>query len=66
VAGKRKKSAGKPRVVRGATKKGRRLPRFSRAELLFSAKSFAAAMLAMYLASRAGHAEGATADQPAA
>ncbi|CAN7225302.1 FUSC family protein [Variovorax paradoxus] len=31
-----------------------RLPRFSRAELLFSAKSFAAAMLAMYLASRAG------------
>ena len=31
-----------------------RLPRFSRAEILFSAKSFAAAMLAMYLASRAG------------
>lgn len=31
-----------------------RLPRFSRAELLFSGKSFAAAMLAMYLASRAG------------
>ena len=30
------------------------LPRFSRAELLFSAKSFAAAMLAMYLANRAG------------
>lgn len=30
------------------------LPRFSRAEILFSAKSFAAAMLAMYLASRAG------------
>ncbi|AVQ82138.1 MULTISPECIES: FUSC family protein [unclassified Variovorax] len=30
------------------------LPRFSRAELLFSAKSFVAAMLAMYLASRAG------------
>ncbi|KLN54194.1 FUSC family protein [Variovorax paradoxus] len=30
------------------------LPRFSRAELLFSSKSFAAAMLAMYLASRAG------------
>ena len=30
------------------------LPRFSRAELLFSAKSFAAAMLAMYIASRAG------------
>lgn len=30
------------------------LPRFTRAELLFSAKSFAAAMLAMYLASRAG------------
>lgn len=30
------------------------LPRFSRAELLFSGKSFAAAMLAMYLASRAG------------
>ncbi len=31
-----------------------RLPRFSRAELLFSGKSIAAAMLAMYLASRAG------------
>lgn len=31
-----------------------RLPRFSRAELLFSGKSFVAAMLAMYLASRAG------------
>ncbi|MCR6477953.1 FUSC family protein [Variovorax sp. ZS18.2.2] len=31
-----------------------RLPRFSRAEFLFSGKSFAAAMLAMYLASRAG------------
>ncbi|QNK71171.1 FUSC family protein [Variovorax sp. PAMC26660] len=31
-----------------------RLPRFSRAELLFSGKCFAAAMLAMYLASRAG------------
>lgn len=31
-----------------------RLPRFSRAELVFSGKSFAAAMLAMYLASRAG------------
>jgi uncharacterized membrane protein YccC len=31
-----------------------RLPRFTRAELLFSVKSFAAAMLAMYLASRAG------------
>lgn len=30
------------------------LPRFTRAELLFSGKSFAAAMLAMYLASRAG------------
>jgi uncharacterized membrane protein YccC len=30
------------------------LPRYSRAELLFSGKSFAAAMLAMYLASRAG------------
>jgi uncharacterized membrane protein YccC len=30
------------------------LPRFTRAEILFSAKSFAAAMLAMYLASRAG------------
>jgi uncharacterized membrane protein YccC len=30
------------------------LARFSRAELLFSAKSFAAAMLAMYVASRAG------------
>jgi uncharacterized membrane protein YccC len=30
------------------------LPRFTRAEFLFSAKSFAAAMLAMYLASRAG------------
>jgi uncharacterized membrane protein YccC len=30
------------------------LPRFSRAEILFSAKSFAAAMLAMYIASRAG------------
>jgi len=30
------------------------LPRFTRAELLFSAKSFGAAMLAMYLASRAG------------
>ena len=30
------------------------LPRASRAELLFSAKSFAAAMLAMYIASRAG------------
>lgn len=30
------------------------LPRVSRAELLFSAKSFAAAMLAMYIASRAG------------
>ena len=30
------------------------LPRFSRAEVLFSAKSFAAAMLAMYIASRAG------------
>ncbi|RIX81238.1 FUSC family protein [Acidovorax cavernicola] len=30
------------------------LPRFTRAELLFSVKSFAAAMLAMYLASRAG------------
>ena len=30
------------------------LPRFSRAEILFSSKSFAAAMLAMYLASRAG------------
>lgn len=30
------------------------LPRFSRAEILFSVKSFAAAMLAMYLASRAG------------
>ena len=30
------------------------LPRFSRAELLFSAKSFAAAMLAMYIANRAG------------
>jgi uncharacterized membrane protein YccC len=29
-------------------------PRFSRAELLFSGKSFGAAMLAMYLASRAG------------
>jgi len=33
---------------------GLSLPRFSRAELLFSGKSFAAAMLAMYLASRAG------------
>ncbi|MFT4190567.1 MAG: FUSC family protein [Comamonas sp.] len=31
-----------------------RLPRFTRAELLFSAKSFAAAMLAVYLANRAG------------
>ena len=31
-----------------------KLPRFSRAELVFSAKSFAAAMLAMYIASRAG------------
>ena len=30
------------------------LPRFTRAELLFSAKSFAAAMLAMYIASRSG------------
>jgi uncharacterized membrane protein YccC len=30
------------------------LPRFSRAEIVFSTKSFAAAMLAMYLASRAG------------
>ncbi|HEY8977923.1 MAG TPA: FUSC family protein, partial [Burkholderiaceae bacterium] len=30
------------------------LPRVSRAELLFSAKSFAAAMLAMFVASRAG------------
>jgi uncharacterized membrane protein YccC len=30
------------------------LPRFTRAEILFSTKSFAAAMLAMYLASRAG------------
>ena len=30
------------------------LPRFSRAELLFSAKSFSAAMLAMYIANRAG------------
>ena len=30
------------------------LPRFSRAEILFSTKSFAAAMLAMYVASRAG------------
>ena len=30
------------------------LPRFSQAEILFSAKSFAAAMLAMYLANRAG------------
>ncbi|WP_198086926.1 FUSC family protein [Variovorax sp. E3] len=30
------------------------LPRFSRHELLFSLKSFAAAMLALYLASRAG------------
>ncbi|QOF81772.1 FUSC family protein [Variovorax sp. 38R] len=30
------------------------LPRFTRAEVLFSVKSFAAAMLAMYLASRAG------------
>ena len=30
------------------------LARFSRAEILFSAKSFAAAMLAMYIASRAG------------
>jgi uncharacterized membrane protein YccC len=30
------------------------IPRVSRAEFLFSAKSFAAAMLAMYLASRAG------------
>ncbi|XAH24478.1 FUSC family protein [Xylophilus sp. GW821-FHT01B05] len=30
------------------------LPRFTRAEWLFSAKSFGAAMLAMYLASRAG------------
>ncbi|MFM9922368.1 FUSC family protein [Variovorax sp. H27-G14] len=30
------------------------LPRFTRAKLLFSGKSFAAAMLAMYLASRAG------------
>jgi len=30
------------------------LPRFSHAEMLFSAKSFAAAMLAMYLANRAG------------
>jgi uncharacterized membrane protein YccC len=30
------------------------LPRFSRAEMLFSAKSFGAAMLAMYLANRAG------------
>lgn len=33
---------------------GLSFPRFSRAELLFSGKSFAAAMLAMYLASRAG------------
>lgn len=33
---------------------GLSLPRFTRAELLFSGKSFAAAMLAMYLASRAG------------
>src|SRR4051794_2906176 len=31
-----------------------RLPSFTRAEVLFSVKSFAAAMLAMYLASRAG------------
>ncbi len=31
-----------------------KLPRFSRAELLFSAKSFAAATLAMYIANRAG------------
>jgi len=31
-----------------------RLPRFTGAEVLFSVKSFAAAMLAMYLASRAG------------
>ena len=30
------------------------LPRYTRAELVFSGKSFAAAMLAMYLASRAG------------
>ncbi len=30
------------------------LPRFTRQELLFSAKAFAASMLAMYLASRAG------------
>jgi len=30
------------------------LPRFSRAEVIFSLKSFAAAMLAMYFASRAG------------
>ena len=30
------------------------LPRFSRAEILFSAKSFGAAMLAMYVANRAG------------
>jgi uncharacterized membrane protein YccC len=30
------------------------LPRFTRAELLFSVKSFAAAMLAMYIANRAG------------
>ena len=30
------------------------LPRFSGAELMFSAKSFAAAMLAMYIANRAG------------
>jgi uncharacterized membrane protein YccC len=30
------------------------LPRFSRVELMFSAKSFAAAMLAMYIANRAG------------
>ena len=30
------------------------LPRFSRAEMLFSAKSFSAAMLAMYIANRAG------------
>ena len=30
------------------------LPRFSGAELLFSAKSFAAAMLAMYVANRSG------------
>ncbi|RYF24890.1 MAG: FUSC family protein [Comamonadaceae bacterium] len=31
-----------------------RLPRFTRAEIVFSLKSFAAAMLAMYIASRAG------------